>query len=178
MHHLALHDADRAGAGREAAAIAHGKAARQEPRLARRIERVPDRLGRRPQVGIVRMAERLRDHGDHGALDAGALERVLERLLNHVSHPAGGARDQHPQGQGLDLVGGNLVACQLVAHLRAVAVHEDDVPPGRREIHDRRETRARVTELIADRRPLTRRRDGVASERDDNRPWRRHGGAT
>jgi len=29
-----------------------------------------------------------------------------------------------------------------------------------------------VSELIADRRPLTGWGDGVASERDDNRPWR------
>jgi hypothetical protein len=47
----------------------------------------------------------------------------LQRLLDHVPHPARGRRDQHAQRQRLDLVGGDLVAREVVAHLRAVAVH-------------------------------------------------------
>src|SRR5439155_980885 len=113
---------------------------------------------------------RLRDQRDHGALHTRARERVLQRLLDHVAHPAGGPRYQHAKRQRLDLIGGDLVARQLIADLRAVPVDQDDVPSRRGEIHDRDETRARMPELIADRLPLTGGSDGVSLEGSNDEP--------
>jgi len=124
------------------------------------------------------MTQRLRNHRDDGTLHAGARQRVLQRLLNHVAHPSRRARDQHAKRKGLDLIAGDLVARQLVADLRSISMNQDDVPRCGREVHDRRETRPRVVELIADRRPLAGWRDGVSSEGDDDRSRGRHGGAT
>ena len=178
VHHLAFHDADGAWARGEPPALAHGNPARHEPRLAYGIERVPDRFRGRPQVGIVRMTERLRDHRDDRALHAGALQRVLERLLDHVSHPPCRAGHQHAQRQRRDLISRDLVPRELIAHLRSVAVNEHDVPAGGGEIDDGRETGAGMTELIADGRPLIGWGDGVPSEGDDDGSRVGHGGAT
>src|SRR5439155_9302069 len=76
--------------------------------------------------------------------------------------------DEHAQRQRLDLVGGDFVTGQLVSHLRAVAVDQRDTPPLTRQVHDRREARPRVAELVGDGRPLPRRGDGVAAERDED----------
>src|SRR6266511_1192359 len=64
--HFALHDPRRLGAGSEPAPIAHRNAARDEPRLAHRIEDVADGLGRRTKVGIIGVTQRLRDERDDG----------------------------------------------------------------------------------------------------------------
>src|SRR5207302_1708402 len=66
---------------------------------------------------------------------------------------------------------------QLVSHLRAVTVDQGDAPPLTRQVHDRREARPRVAELVRDRGPLPRRGDGVAAQRDHNGTLV-HGGAT
>src|SRR5439155_25392365 len=87
--HLALHDPRRLGAGSEPAPIAYGNGARDEPRLAHRVEDVADGLGRRTEVGIIGVTQRLRDERDDGTLHAGTRESVLQRLLNHVDHPSG-----------------------------------------------------------------------------------------
>ena len=137
-----------------------------------------DRLGRRAEIGIVGTTQRLRDQRDDGPLHARAGERVLQRLLDHVSHPSGGSRDQDSERQWLDLIAGDFVARQLVADLRSVAVDQHDVPSRCRELHDRDEARARMPKLIADRRPLTGRSDGISSEGDNDRSRGRHGGAT
>jgi len=138
---------------------------------------VPDRLGRDAQVRIVRVAQRLRNERDDLPLDAYTGEGVLKRLLDHVAHPPRRRRDQHAQRQRLHLVGGELVARQLVAHLRAVAVHQGDRPPLARQVHDRRQALARVPELVRDGGPLPRRCDCVPAHRHDDRPGP-HGGAT
>src|SRR2546427_7843768 len=49
---------------------------------------VSDRLGRLAQIGVVRIARRLGDEGDHLTRHRGARQRVLKRLLDHVAHPA------------------------------------------------------------------------------------------
>jgi len=145
----------------------------------RAVQRVPHGLGGRAQVGVVGAALGLRDQRDDGALDPRARQRILQRLLDHVAHPARGRRDQHAERQRLDLAGGDLVARQLVAHLGAVAVHEGDVPPRARQLDDGGEALARMPELIGDGRPLALRGDGIAAQRDDDRARPRiHGGAT
>ena len=125
----------------------------------------------------MRVAQRLGNERDHLARDAGTGERVLQRLLDHVAHPAGCSGHEDAQRQRLHLVGGDFVAGQLVSHLRAVAVDQGDAPPLTRQIHDRGEARPRVAELVRDRGPLLRRGDGVAAECDHNGASV-HGGAT
>ena len=177
-HHLLLDNPGRLWAWREPATVPDRNAARREPRLPHRIEHVAHRFRGRAQIGIVGATQCLRDQRDDRTLHTRARERVLQRLLDHVTHPAGRSRDQHPERQWLDLIGGDLVTRQLVTDLRPVAMDEDDVPSRGREVDDRDETRARMPELIADRRPLTGRGDGVSSEGDNDRSRGRHGGAT
>jgi len=125
------------------------------------------------------IAQGLGDQRDDLACDPGPRERVLQRLLDHIAHPAGGRGDEHAQGQRLDLVGRDFVPGQLVSHLRAVAVDQRDVPSLTRQVHDRRQARPRVAELIGDGGPLPRRGHGVTAERDDDGTGRSvHGGAT
>ena len=110
-----------------------------------------------------------------------ARERVLEGLLDHVAHPAGGTGDENPEGQRLELVAGQLVPRELVADLRPVAVDQRDVPAGARQLDDRGQALTRVPELVGDRGTLPRRRDRVAPERHDDRfrpPLPGHGGRT
>ena len=179
-HHLLLDNPGRLGTGREPPPVPDRNPPSHEPRLPHRIECMADRFGRRTQIGIVGPTQGLRDQRDDGSPYASASERILQRLLDHVSHPPCCSGDQHPEGQRLDLICRDLVARQFVADLRSVAMDEHDVPPRRREVHDGHETRARMAELIADRRPLTGWRDGVSSERDNDRSrgGDRHGGAT
>jgi len=180
--HVVLHHRGGLGARREAAPaprllLLHRHAVRFESRQPHGVEGVTDRLDRDPQVRVVRVAQRLGHERNHLARHARAGERILERLLDHVAHPAGGCRHEDAEGKRLNLVRRDLVPRELVAHLRPVAVHQGDGPPGAREVHDRRQAFARVTELVRDRGPLSRRRDRVAAQRDDDSA-RCHGGAT
>ena len=180
--HGALDDRDRPGAGREPAPAArllfpHRHAPRLQPGHAHGIKRVSDRLGRLAEIGVVRIARRLGDEGDHLTRHRGARQRVLKRLLDHVAHPARRRRHEHAERQRFHLVGGDLGAGQLVSHLGTVAVHQDDAPTVAGQVHDRGKAGARVAELIRDRGPFARRRDGVPAKSDDD-GTRLHGGAT
>ena len=93
-------------------------------------------------------------------------QRILERLLEHVADPAGGARDKDSQWERRDFAACLLVPHQLVANLRAVAVHEQRSPAVERQIDDRSEAFARMSKLIGDGRPLARRRERVTPERN------------
>ena len=173
--HVPLDDADRYRAGRQPPPAAasrrifpHGNAPGLEPRHLHPVERMADRLGGQTQVAVVRVAQRLRDHRDDRALDMGPRQRVLQRLLDHVAHPARGGGHQDTKRQRLHLIGGELVARQVVTDLGPVAVDQRDVPPGAGQVHDGGEALARVAELIGDGGPFPRRGDGVAAERDDD----------
>ena len=177
-----LHHGDRARAGGEASPAArlclrHRHTPGPQADDASGIESVPDRFRGIAQVRVTRVAQRLGDQRDDFPFHTRAGERVLERLLDHVAHPARGRRHEHAERQRLDPVAREFVAGQLVAHLWTVAVHEHDAPPGARQLDDRREALARVAELVADRRALACGRHGVAAERHDNR-FRTHGGRT
>ena len=96
-HHLPFNDPNRLWARCEPASVFHGNSPADEARLAHGIEHVADGLRWRPQIGIVGVAQRLGDQGDDRTLHAGAGQRVLERLLDHVAHPAGRSRDEHAE---------------------------------------------------------------------------------
>jgi len=138
---------------------------------------VTDRLGGVAQVGVVGVAQGLRDQRDHLPRDAGARQRVLQRLLDHVTHPPRRPGHQDAERQRLHLVGRDLVARQLVAHLGPVSVNQRDPPAVPGQVHDRRQALARMAELIRDRGALARWRDGVPTQRDDDGAWH-HGAAT
>ena len=99
-------------------------------------------------------------------------ERVLQRLLEHVADPAGRLRDQDAERQRLDHAPGDLVAHQLVADLRPVAVHDDDAPALARQLDDRRHALARMAELVGDR-GAARRRGRARCRRAPARPCSR-----
>ncbi len=181
-NHLVLHHRRRTGARRHAAPpsrlfLGDRLAARLEPRDLHGRERMPDRLGGGAEIGVVGRALGLGDQRDHGAIHRGARQRVLERLLDHVPHPPRRRGDQDAERQRLDLFGRQLIARQVIAHLRAVAVHQDDAPAPARQIHDRRQALARMAELVRNGRALVGRCDCIPAQRHDDRA-RLHGGAT
>ena len=96
-----------------------------------------------------------------------AHQRVLQRLLDHVADPAGRRRDEHAERQRTRFLARRLVAHQLVADLRSVAVHDAHVPAVVNQLDDRGEAFARVAKLIVDGRRLAGRRERIAAERDD-----------
>ena len=142
---------------------------RQQPRHALLRNLVPDELRRRRKRGIVVPHLHLRDHRRDLAIASRAAERVLERLLDHVADPSGRRRHEHAERQRRDFRAGELVAHELIAHLRSVAVHETQIPAIEREIDDRAEALARVRELVADRAVNAGGRERIAAERDDCR---------
>jgi hypothetical protein len=89
--------------------------------------------------------------------------------LNHVSHPACGRGHQDAERQRLHLVAGELVASEIIAYLGAVAVHDRDAPAAAGQVYHRRETFARVAELVGDRGALTDRGNRVPTQRHDDR---------
>ena len=114
---------------------------------------------------IVAIDQRLGDDGDDFALHSGRGEGVLQGLLEHVPDPARRLRHQHSQRQRLRHLPGRLVPQQLVADLGTVAVHDDNPPSLPGQLYDRRDTLARMPELIGYRGRLIRARQRVAAER-------------
>jgi hypothetical protein len=109
---------------------------------------VTDELGWRRERGIAGVHVHLRDHRGHFPRAARSTQRVLQRLLNHVSDPAGGRRHQDPQRQRRDFVARDLVSNELVANLGAIPMHHAHVPLVEGEIHDGTQARTGVAELI------------------------------
>ena len=109
----------------------------------------------------------MRDDRCDVAIAPGEAKRVLERLLDHVADPPGGRGDEHAEWKRRDLRARELVAHELIANLRTVAVHQTEIPSVEREIHDCTEALSRVRELIADRAVLARGRQRVAAQGDD-----------
>ena len=114
---------------------------------------------------IVAIDQRLGDDGDDFALHSGRGERVLEGLLEHVPDPARRLGDQDSQRQRLHHLPSRLVPQQLIADLRTVAVHDDDPPSLPGQLYDRRDTLARMPELVGYSGRLIRARQRVAAER-------------
>jgi hypothetical protein len=133
------------------------------------VHEPPDRLARLLQRRIRRIHQHLRDQGGDDPADAGALQRVLERLLDHVADPPRGGRDQHAQRQRGQLGARPLVAQQLVADLRAVAMHDHDPPAAARQLHHRGQALPRVGELLMDVAARARRLQRVAAQCHDDR---------
>ena len=117
-------------------------------------------------AGIVGADLHLRDQRDDLARRARAAQRILDRLLDHVADPSRRCGDEHAERERARLRARELVADQLVADLRSVAVHDADVPAVQREVDDRTEALARVAELVVDRALLASRREGVPAQRD------------
>src|SRR5215831_15438753 len=79
----------------------------------------------------------LGDDRRHASIAVVAAQRILDRLLDHVADPAGRGGDQDAERQRRGLASSNLVSHELIADLRAVAMHDADAPAGKREIDDR-----------------------------------------
>ncbi len=135
----------------------------------RRAQRLPDELRRIEQRGIIRAYLHLRDDRGDVARRAHAAQRILQRLLNHVSDPAGRSGHEHAERKWSGLATRDLVANQLVPDLRSVAVHHTHVPAVVREIHDGTKALTRVTELIVNGASFAGRSEGIAAQRDDRR---------
>src|SRR5689334_1281518 len=94
-------------------------------------------------------------------------QRVLERLLQHVSDPTRCGGDQDAKRQRGDLAARLLIAMELITHLWAVAVDDDNPPTIEHEIDNWTEALTGVSKLVGDRRPFAWRRQGVAPNGDD-----------
>jgi hypothetical protein len=77
-------------------------------------------------------------------------QRIFQRLLEHVPDPPGGSRNENAEWQRRDFAPRLLVSVELVANLRAIAMHDYHSPTVQHEIYDRPETLARVAKLIRD----------------------------
>src|SRR5205085_7660790 len=74
------------------------------------------------QRGICRIDLDLRDDRRDASWAAGADQRVLQRLLNHIADPTGSRRHQNAQRKRACLTPSNLVAHAPIADLRTVAI--------------------------------------------------------
>ena len=90
-------------------------------------ESLPDELRRLLQRRIVGADLHLRDQRDDLARRAGAAQRILDRLLDHVADPSRRRGDEHAEWKRARLRACDLVADQLVADLWSVAVHHDQL---------------------------------------------------
>src|SRR5690606_37084532 len=77
--------------------------------------------------------------------------------------------DEHAERQGRSARACQLVAEQLVADLRAVAMHDCNAPARLGERDDDTQRLARVRELLVDTTVAAGRLERVASKRDDDR---------
>src|SRR4051812_23538779 len=124
---------------------------------------MPDELLRIFERRVVRSDFNLGQDGYDIALASGFPKRVLERLLQHVSDPAGRPSHQNAERKWRYLVARLFIPHQLVTDLRAVAVHHYDAPSLEREVDDWAEARASMSELIADGRAFAWRRQRVSA---------------
>ena len=115
---------------------------------------------------VIRRHFDLRENGHDIARAPRFAQRVLQRLLQHVTDPAGGARDENAKRKRRHFAARFLVAHQLVTNLRSISVDYDDAPSIEREVHYGSEARSAVAELIANRRMFARRRKRVPPNGD------------
>src|SRR5688572_9833326 len=134
------------------------------------VEHATNRFDRFARGRIVRIDQYLRDHGDDIALDARALQRVLQRLLDHVTNPACGSGHQDAERQRRQHTARHLVAVQLITDLRTIAVHDRDTPTRVRHRDDRRQALARVGELLVNVPAFALAQERVATQCYDDRP--------
>jgi hypothetical protein len=134
-----------------------------------RFQLATDELRGSSQRRVVLVHLHLGYDGGHAPRRSHPAQGVLQRLLHHVSDPAGSGGHQHAQRQRRRVVARQLVSHQLVAHLWTVAVHHADRPAVTNQIHDWTEALARVSELVVDVGALTGRCQCVAADRDDRK---------
>ena len=95
-------------------------------------------------------------HGDVAG-DAGFPECVLDRLLDHVADPSSGARNENAKRKWRHVCAGYFIAHKLLANLRSVAMDDTEIPSFKSEVYNRAEAFSRVTKLVSDCGPLSRR---------------------
>src|SRR3954471_5988412 len=97
---------------------------------------------------IGRIDDDLSHDGRNAPWALGATQRVVDGLLHHVADPSRSRRHQYAERQRTGFVARDLVSHELIADLRAVTVNHANVPACERELDDRRETLARMAELV------------------------------
>jgi hypothetical protein len=90
---------------------------------------------------------------------------VLQRLLEHVSDPPCGFGNKHSEWEWRHFAPRFFISHELVADLRAIAMHDDDAPSIEHEVNDWPETGPRVSELVRNGRTLTWRGQRIATNR-------------
>jgi hypothetical protein len=127
----------------------------------------PDRLGRIGEGRVVAVDQRLGDDGDGLAREAALAELVPEGFHEHVAdrplQVGAGIVHRHRR----DLVDRELRATKDEAHLRAVAVGDDDDPARLDHVGDMRDGQRHPLELIGDRHVILVADEGIAADRDD-----------
>src|SRR5687768_6730873 len=133
---------------------------------------MPDEFRRVEQCTVGWVDFYLRDNRRNGASDAGFAQRIVERLLDHVTDPTCRRRNENSQRQRLDLAARNLVADELITNLGSVAMNDAKAPAVAGQVDDRRQTLSRMAELVGDGRSFSGRRERVTSQCDDSSPVR------
>jgi hypothetical protein len=87
-------------------------------------------------------------------------------LLQHISNPASGARDEYAKRKRRHFTARFLVANELVTNLWPISVNYHDAPSVESEVHDWSKARSAVTELIADCGMLAGRRKRISPDGD------------
>src|ERR1043165_2061471 len=101
-----------------------------------RAQLAPDELRRVLQSRIVLVDLHLRHDRRNASRRLESTQRILERLLDHVADPSGRRSDEHAERHRWRIVPRELVADELIANLRSVAVDDAHVPSVEREIDD------------------------------------------
>jgi hypothetical protein len=78
-------------------------------------------------------------------------------LLNHVANPPRSRTDKNTKRQRLYIRARDLIPDELVPDLRSIPMHDAQPPAIARELDNRRETLARMPELVGNRRAFARR---------------------
>ena len=116
------------------------------------------------QRRIIRRDFDLREHRDYVARTSRLAKRIPQRLLEHVSDPAGSSGDEYAERKRRNLAPRLLVADELITNLWTISVDDDYAPSIKHEIDNGPEARARMAKLIRDCRVFARRRERVAAD--------------
>jgi hypothetical protein len=128
----------------------------------------PDRLRRVAEGRVVGRHARERQDRRHGPLHPPLEEHVADRHLEQVADLPLAQRPAHVERHRVHPLPSRLLLEEDPAHLRAVAVGDDDLPPRRRDVGDPLGGQAGRAVHVLERVLLAATEQRVAAERDDD----------